>query len=409
MPAVSRRGDEMIHSPIRSLMPYARKAKEEGVKVFHLNIGQPDIETPEAALGSLREYEERIIQYGSSEGLLALRQVACDYYCKEVAAIDVEDIYVTTGASEAIMFTLFACFDPGSEIIIPQPFYANYIGFSHVSGVHLVPVNSTIANGFALPDTKDIEDKITPRTKAIFLCNPNNPTGNLYTKEELHSITGLVKKYDLFLIVDEVYREFCYDYDFYSVLNIEGLEDHVLVIDSISKVFSSCGSRIGFVVSRNRQLMANILKYAQLRLCPPMIGQHMAVSCFRDRASYLDKVRTEYDNRRQYLYDRLTNISGVTCYLPKAAFYIMTQLPIDDANAYCTWLLSTYRKDRKTIMMAPGHGFYLSRGQGISQVRIAFVLGIEALKEAMDILEDSLAVYPGRVSSHEAQPASKVG
>jgi len=408
MPVVSRRGEGMIHSPIRSLMPFARRAKNEGVEVLHLNIGQPDIETPEAALGSLKKFDERIIQYGSSEGSLELRQVACDYYCQEVAPIDLEDIYVTTGASEAIMFTLFACFDTGSEIIIPEPFYANYIGFSHVSGVHLVPVKSSISNSFALPDTKDIEDKITPRTKAIFLCNPNNPTGNLYTKDELESITGLVKKYDLFLIVDEVYREFCYDEEFYSVLNIEDLKDHVLVIDSISKVFSSCGSRIGFVVSRNRDLMATILKYAQLRLCPPMIGQHMAISCFKDRSTYLDAVRAEYDIRRKYLYERLSIMPGVKCYMPKAAFYIMTELPVDDAKDYCEWLLSTYRKDGKTIMIAPGHGFYLSRGRGTNQVRIAFVLGIAALKEAMDILEDSLAVYPGRTSDQRSRTLSEM-
>jgi len=393
MPEVSRRGERMIHSPIRSLIPYARSAKQEGAHVYHLNIGQPDIETPSAAIDALRTYDHKIIKYGASEGALSLRETVCRYYCDHVSNISIDDIYVTTGASEGILFTLFSCFDAGAEIIIPEPFYANYIGFSQISDVALIPVASSIDDGFALPDTADIDAKVNDRTEAIFLCNPSNPTGNLYTREELNAIAELAKKHDLFLIVDEVYREFCYEGDFYSALNLERLEDHVVVIDSISKVFSSCGSRIGFIVSRNEQLMSSILKYAQLRLCPPMIGQYMAEACFINRKTYLDEVRAEYDRRRLYLFDRLSNMKGVTCYLPKAAFYIMTELPVDDTDAYCKWLLSDFRLEGSTIMMAPGQGFYLTPQSGQRQVRIAFVLGLQALEKAMDILEASLTAY----------------
>lgn len=406
MPIISQRGAGMTQSPIRSLIPYARKAKEEGVHVYHLNIGQPDIETPPNALASLQTYDQTIIEYGASEGHMDLRMIAHQYYCDQVANIDLSDIYVTTGASEGIMFTLFACFDAGAEIIIPEPFYANYIGFSMISAVNLVPVKSSIQDGFSLPNTASFEEKITNKTKAIFLCNPSNPTGNLYSKKELMAIAELVKKHDLFLIVDEVYREFCYDEQFYSVLKIEGLEEHVIVIDSISKVFSACGSRIGFVVSRNAGLMESVLKYAQLRLCPPMIGQHIAHACFIDRTVYLDDVRKEYNKRRIFLFDRLSKISGVKCYLPKAAFYIMTELPVRDTDHFCQWLLSDFRKDQSTIMMAPGQGFYLTNETGKQQVRIAFVLGVPALEKAMDILESALATYINEVELATALSAN---
>ena len=404
MPQVSKRGESIIHSPIRSLIPYAREAKSRGVHVYHLNIGQPDIKTPANALKALREFSEPVVKYGASEGTLELRETVREYYNQHVSAIELENIYVTTGASEAILFTLFSCFDTGAEIIIPEPFYANYIGFSQVSGVELVPVQGSITDGFALPDQQSFRDKITSNTKAIFLCNPGNPTGNLYSEEELREIAGIVKEYDLFLIVDEVYREFCYDAPFYSVLNIEGLEQNVLVIDSISKVFSACGSRIGFIVSRNNDVLSNILKYAQLRLCPPIIGQHMAEGCILDRHAYLDEVRTEYNERRMYLYKRLSQMPGVTCYLPKAAFYIMTELPVEDTDEFCKWLLSDFAMNGETVMMAPGQGFYLTPEVGKRQVRIAFVLGMDALKTTMDILEEALSVYPNRIA--HAEPAT---
>lgn len=398
MPHVSRRGEAIIHSPIRSLIPFARQAKKKGVRVYHLNIGQPDIETPLPALEALRNYDQNIIGYGASEGSPILRKVVSEYYTDHVSPISSEEVYVTTGASEGILFALFSCFDPGAEIIIPEPFYANYIGFSQVSGINLVPVKSNIGNGFGLPDTRDFESKVTDKTKAIFLCNPGNPTGNLYSENELRAIAEVVQKHDLFLIVDEVYREFCYDEPFFSVLNIDGIEDHVLVIDSISKVFSACGARIGFIVSRNTSVMANILKYAQLRLCPPMIGQHMAVGCFENRDAYLKKVRDEYNRRRLYLYDRLSRMDGVKCYLPKAAFYIMAELPVDDTDHFCSWLLSDFQKDGATVMLAPGQGFYLTPDSGNKQVRIAFVLGIDALKKTMDILSAALAYYKETVA-----------
>jgi len=396
MPIVSRRGEHMIHSPIRSLIPYARKAKSEGAKVYHLNIGQPDIKTPKAAIDRLRSYDQSVIAYGASEGSDELREVVKDYYCDNVAPIDKSDVFVTTGASEGILFTLFSCFEPGQEIIIPEPFYANYIGFSQVSGVVLRPVQSSIKDGFGLPDPAAFVSQITQQTKAIFLCNPGNPTGNLYSEEDLREIGRLVKEHDLFLIVDEVYREFCYDQEFFSTLQLEGLEDHVVVIDSISKVFSACGNRVNFIVTRSDALKESILKYAQLRLCPPMIGQHLAVACFEDRERYIGPVREEYNRRREFLYSRLSKMKGVkNCYLPKAAFYIMTELDVVDTSHFCQWLLEEFRLNNQTVMMAPGAGFYLSNHMGKDQVRIAFVLSLEDLAAAMDVLEAGLVAYEG--------------
>ncbi len=394
----------MTQSPIRSLIPYARDAKSKGVDVIHLNIGQPDIETPQVAIERLKAYDNAIIEYGASEGDINLRKVVQQYYCDNVSVIDLEDIYVTTGASEAIMFTLFSCFDSHEEIIIPEPFYANYIGFAHTSGVNLVPVTSRLEDGFKLPSPEAFIQKITTSTKAIFLCNPGNPTGNLYSKSELEEIAQLVKKYDLFLIVDEVYREFCYDDEFTSVLALNDIRDHVVVIDSISKVFSACGSRIGFIVSRNDEIMANILKYAQLRLCPPMIGQYMATACFEGRLTYLEQVKEEYNQRRKFLYNRLSKIEGVKIYMPKAAFYIMTELPVEDASHFAMWLLKDFDLNGRTIMLAPGNGFYLNQENGKSQVRIAFVLGVEELGAAMDILEAALQEY-AQLSTTQKQPS----
>ena len=377
-----------------------------GTKVYHLNIGQPDILTPVEAIEALKNYNEDILKYGASEGIMELRRTVKAYYDEHVAAIDIENIYVTTGASEGILFGLFSCFDPDEEIIIPEPFYANYIGFSKVSGVKLVPVTSRIDDGFKLPDSSEFLSRITSNTKAIFLCNPGNPTGNLYSREELLKIGRIVKEHDLFLIVDEVYREFCYDEDFTSVLSLKGLDDHVMVIDSVSKVFSACGSRIGFIVSRNQELMKTILKYAELRLCPPMIGQYVAEACFVNRKPYLDSVKEEYRQRRDYLYQRLQQISGVVIYLPKAAFYIMTQLPVDDTTRFCRWLLEEFRYDGSTVMLAPGSGFYLSPEYGQNQVRIAFVLGVEDLKKAMDCLQEGLEVYKRTVLNQETSVTS---
>lgn len=408
MPIVSKRGERMTQSPIRSLIPYAREAKSRGVDVIHLNIGQPDIKTPQAAIDRLKGYDNEIIEYGSSEGDLNLRKVAHRYYCEHVSEINLSDIYVTTGASEAILFTLFSCFDAHEEVIIPEPFYANYIGFAHTSSVNLVSVTSELDDGFKLPSPDAFVQKITSNTKAIFLCNPGNPTGNLYSKSELIEIAQLVKKYDLFLIVDEVYREFCYDEEFTSVLELDDIQNHVVVIDSISKVFSACGSRVGFVVSRNQELMSHILKYAQLRLCPPMIGQYMAVACFEDRSTYIQEVKAEYNKRRKFLHERLSKIPGVKIYMPKAAFYIMTELPVDDAGHFATWLLKDFNHNGRTIMLAPGNGFYLNEEHGRSQVRIAFVLGVEELAAAMDILDHALKQYASMSATQKQQSYSYI-
>jgi aspartate aminotransferase len=393
MPVVSKRGNELTQSPIRSLIPYAREAKESGKQVYHLNIGQPDILTPKAALDSLKSFDEAIIPYGQSEGQPSLREAVSTYYESFGAFIEPEDILVSTGASEAILFALFSCFDSGEDIIIPEPFYANYIGFAQVTGIHMIPVPSDIEKGFALPSIESFKNRITKRTRAIFLCNPGNPTGNLYSREELTQLAELIKEQDLFLIVDEVYREFCYDEPFTSVLSIEGLEEHVLVIDSISKVFSSCGSRIGYLVTRNEELRQTLLKFGQLRLCAPMIGQHMAESCYPGRVQYITQVRKEYNERRLYLHSRLSKMKGVKCYMPKAAFYIMAELPVDDAEKFCKWLLTDFEKDGATIMLAPGDGFYIHKEAGRRQARIAFVLDVKKLEKAMDILEQSLMAY----------------
>ena len=393
MPVVSKRGNELTQSPIRSLIPYAREAKESGKQVYHLNIGQPDILTPKAALDSLKSFDEAIIPYGESEGQPSLREAVSTYYESFGAFIEPEDILVSTGASEAILFALFSCFDSGEDIIIPEPFYANYIGFAQVTGIHMIPVPSDIEKGFALPSIESFKNRITKRTRAIFLCNPGNPTGNLYSREELTQLAELIKEQDLFLIVDEVYREFCYDEPFTSVLSIEGLEEHVLVIDSISKVFSSCGSRIGYLVTRNEELRQTLLKFGQLRLCAPMIGQHMAESCYPGRVQYITQVRKEYNERRLYLHSRLSKMKGVKCYMPKAAFYIMAELPVDDAEKFCKWLLTDFEKDGATIMLAPGDGFYIHKEAGRRQARIAFVLDVKKLEKAMDILEQSLMAY----------------
>ncbi len=393
MPRVSKRGDQLIQSPIRSLVPYAREARRKGKHIFYLNIGQPDIETPTLAIESLKNYDQSIIKYGPSEGQYELRDTVARYYESLGLPIDYQDVLVTTGASEAILFALFSSFDAGEEIIIPEPFYANYIGFAQVWGIRMVPITSYIDNGFALPSMGEFEAKITGQTKAIFLCNPGNPAGNLYNEKELKELAKLVKDKDLFLIIDEVYREFCYDEKFTSVLALEGLEENVLVIDSISKVFSACGTRIGFLVTRNEELRHALVKFAELRLCPPRIGQVIAEACYCNRAEYISKVKEEYNQRRHYLYDRLSKMHGVKCYLPKAAFYIMTELPVDDAEKFCQWLLTDFDLDGNTVMMAPGDGFYIHKEAGKRQVRIAFILNVKKLEKAMDCLEQGLVEY----------------
>ena len=332
MPNQSVRGTNLAHSPIRSLMPYARQAKAQGKKVFHLNIGQPDIPTPPKALDKIKSNQTSIISYGASEGMPALRTQVAAYYRKFGAQLEQNDVFVTTGASEAILFALFASCDAGDEVIIPEPFYANYLGFADTSSVNIVPITSTLATNFSLPKPAAFEALITPKTKAIILCNPGNPTGQLYSRSDLIALMQIVKKHDLFLIVDEVYKEFCYDQPFTSALSFPELSEHVIVLDSISKVFSSCGARVGFLISKNKGIQTSVEKYAQLRLCPPHFGQQLALACFEDHGAYIEKAKEEYRQRRKILFDALSRIPGLQCSLPEAAFYIIVQLPIKDAS-----------------------------------------------------------------------------
>jgi len=393
MPNGSKRGNDLNQSPIRGLVPYARQAKAAGREVIHLNIGQPDIETPPAALEKIKVLESDIIKYGPSEGLPSLRARVRDYYDKYQANLSVEDIFVTTGASEAIMFALFAVCNEGEEIIVPEPFYANYIGFAQVSSVSIVPLSTTFDSGFDLPDLEAFEELITNKTKAIFLCNPGNPTGKVYDKKQLDQIIELVKKKNIFLIVDEVYREFCYDNDFTSVLSYKEAKQNVIVIDSISKVFSSCGARVGYLITKNEEIKKSVIKYAQMRLCPPYFGQQLAEACYDNHASYIEKAKQKYTRRRKTLYQGLTRIKGVEAYLPDGAFYNIIKLPVEDANAFCTWLLSDFSHNNHTVMMAPADGFYINQALGASQVRIAYVLNEERLKLALKILEKGLEQF----------------
>lgn len=389
----SHRGLNMTLSPIRSLLPFARKAKKEGRNVFHLNIGQPDIPTPPQAMEAIRAVKDRIISYGPSEGLPSLRALVAQYFNKFDAHVTADDIYVTTGASEAILFTLFATCDVGDEVIIPEPFYANYLGFAETSSIKIVPITTHIEEAFGLPSPEAFEQLITPRTRAIMLCNPGNPTGQLYTADQLNKILDLCKRHNLFMVVDEVYREFCYDTNFTSILSVEGGEDHVIVIDSISKVFSSCGARIGYLITKNEDIRNTVLKYAQLRLCPPYLGQVLAEACYRYGHDYIEEAKIEYAKRREVLYSGLNSIDGIKAYKPTAAFYNIVELPVPNATEFCKWMLSDFNHNGNTVMLAPAGGFYFSEHVGASQVRIAYILNENHLQQALECLQVGLKQY----------------
>ena len=396
MPEVSDRVKNAYQSPIRKLVPFADKAKADGKKIYHLNIGQPDLCTPSAAFDKIRNADIKVLEYGPSAGNFSYRKKLVDYYKRFDVSITPENIMVTTGASEAILFLILSCLDKGDEMIIPEPFYANYIGFSEIGDVRIQSITSTIETCFALPSTDEFEKKITPKTKAILICNPNNPTGCLYSKEALKELSELVRKHNLFLFVDEVYREFCYDgQSFFSVMNLTGCEDNVVVVDSISKRYSACGARIGAIVTRNLQIVDAVNKLGQFRLCAPMIGQIMAEAILDEDDNYLAESCEEYDRRRNVLHNRLNNMEGVTCYKPGGAFYIFTRLPIDDGDRFCQWLLEDFSHENQTVMLAPGAGFYTTAGLGKDEVRIAYVLNEHDLNKAMDCLEEALKVYPG--------------
>jgi aspartate aminotransferase len=396
MPAISLKGQTMPESPIRKLVPFAERAREKGRKVFHLNIGQPDIETPIQAMEAVRHNHIKVLEYSHSAGFESYRKGLASYYQRCGIDISFEDLIVTTGGSEAILFAMNSITDPGDEIIIPEPFYANYNGFGISSGVNVVPITSRIEDNFALPPIAEFEALITDRTKAIMICNPGNPTGYLYTREELEELARLVKKYDLFLLADEVYREFAYDgAQHHSILNLPGLEENAIMIDSVSKRYSMCGARIGCLVSRNVEVMATALKYAQARLSPPTLAQIASEAALETGPEYFEAVKKEYTQRRDILVEGLNSIEGVTCPKPRGAFYAMAQLPVDNAERFAQWLLSTFELDNQTVMLAPAEGFYATPGMGLNQVRLAYVLNVEALKKSVDILKEALKQYPG--------------
>ena len=397
MPKISNKGIAMPESPIRKLVPFAEAAKKKGKKVYHLNIGQPDIKTPELALEAIHNFSDKVVEYSHSAGFESYRNGLSGYYQNLGIDVNKNDIIVTTGGSEALLFALNSCLDSGDEIIIPEPFYANYNGFATSSGVTVKPIITLIDDGFSLPKIEEFEKLITPKTKAILICNPGNPTGYLYSKEELETLKNIVLKHDLFIIADEVYREFTYDGNVHhSVLNIEGLEQNSIVIDSTSKRYSMCGIRVGCVVSKNKEFMATAMKFAQARLSPPTFGQIAGEAALNTPQSYFDEVNAEYLSRRDLLVEGLNKIEGVICPKPKGAFYAIAQLPIDDADKFARWLLEDFDLNGETIMVAPAAGFYATPNTGTKQVRIAYVLNKEALQNSITILAAALKVYPGR-------------
>jgi len=397
----------MPPSPIRKLVPYAEAAKKRGVQIFHLNIGQPDIHSPKVMLDAVRNNTLEVIEYSHSAGIESYRRKLAGYYQKNNIQVDWQDIIITTGGSEAIEIGMMACLNPGDEIIVPEPYYANYNGFSTQASVVVRPVASSIESGFALPPIQEFEKAITPRTKAILICNPGNPTGYLYTRTELETLKALALKYDLFLFADEVYREFCYDgRDYVSVMHLSELEQHVVLMDSISKRYSACGARIGALVSRNKEVMAAALKFAQARLSPPTFGQIAAEAAIDTPASYFEEVKAEYVARRDYVVDALNKMDGVFCPKPSGAFYCMAQLPVDDADRFCQWLLESFSHNGQTVMLAPASGFYSKPELGKKQVRIAYVLNLDSLRAAMNCLEEALKVYPGREQPVTARAAT---
>ncbi|MFL2569154.1 MAG: pyridoxal phosphate-dependent aminotransferase [Flavobacteriales bacterium] len=398
MPNISNKGTKMPESPIRKLVPFAAGAKKKGKTVFHLNIGQPDIESPKLALDAIHNFKHKVVEYSHSAGFESYRKGLATYYQKLGIDIEYNDVMVTTGGSEALLFGLNSCLDNGDEIIIPEPFYANYNGFSISAGVKVKPITTSINDGFALPNIEEFEKLITPQTKAILICNPGNPTGYLYSKEELETLRDIVIKHDLFLFADEVYREFCYDGNtHHSVLNIEGLEQNAVVIDSTSKRYSMCGIRVGCMISKNKDLMATALKFAQARLSPPTFGQVAGEAALSTPQSYFDEVSKEYVQRRDLLIEGLNKIEGVICPKPKGAFYCIAQLPVDNADKFAQWLLEEFDHEGKTLMVAPAAGFYSTPNTGTNQVRIAYVLNQEALAQAIICLEKALEVYTGRI------------
>lgn len=398
MPQISQRGTLMPASPIRKLVPLADGAKARGVHVYHLNIGQPDLPTPQAALDAIRNIDRKVLEYSPSQGYLSYRTKLVDYYKKYDINLTPDDIIITTGGSEAVLFSFMACLNPGDEIIMPDPFYANYQAFAISAGAVIRTIPTTIEEGFCLPKVERFEELINERTKAIMICNPNNPTGYLYTRREMNQIRDLVKKYDLYLFSDEVYREFIYTGSPYiSACHLEGIEDNVVLIDSVSKRYSECGIRIGALITKNKQVREAVMKFCQARLSPPLIGQIAAEASLDEPEMYARETYDEYVERRKCLIDGLNRIPGVYSPIPMGAFYTVARLPVDDSERFCEWCLSEFDYEGETVMMAPASGFYTTPGAGRNEVRIAYVLKKEDLQRALIVLEKALEAYPGRV------------
>ena len=397
MPIISVKGINMPESPIRKLVPYSEKAKAQGKTIYHLNIGQPDIATPQVALDAIKNIDRTVIEYSHSAGFQSYREKLSTYYKGIGIDVTSDEIIITTGGSEALIFGFMTCFNPGDEVIIPEPFYANYNGFAQTAGINIVPVTAKIENGFALPPIEDFEKKITPKTKGIVICNPANPTGYLYSKEELEQLRDIVKKHDLFLFADEVYREFCYDgAQPYSVMNLTGIEENTILIDSVSKRYSMCGARIGALITHNKDVLKTVLKFAQARLSPPTLAQIASEAALDTPPSYFTDVIDEYVERRNILVDGLNQIEGVNCPKPEGAFYCIAQLPIDNSDKFCQWLLEEFDYGGQTVMMAPATGFYATKGLGTKEVRLAYVLNKDALRRSVKCIEEALKVYPGK-------------
>ncbi|HOB78479.1 MAG TPA: pyridoxal phosphate-dependent aminotransferase [Bacteroidales bacterium] len=397
MLSISKKGQMMPPSPIRKLVPYADAAKKRGVKVYHLNIGQPDIETPKLAIDALKNINLKVIEYSHSAGILSFREKLCKYYEENNIHVTPDEIIVTTGGSEAILFTFGTIMDNDDEVIIPEPYYANYNGFAINAGVKVVPIMSTIEDNYALPPIEEFEKYITPKTKAILICNPNNPTGYLYSQEEIEKLGKLVKKHNLFLIADEVYREFVYDGSkHFSVMHLKEIEQNIILVDSVSKRYSACGFRIGMLVSKNKEVMATAMKFAQARLSPPTFGQIAAEAAIDVDKSYFEAIKKEYVARRNVVIEGIKSIPGAYCPTPKGAFYVMAKLPIDDSDKFCQWLLEDFNVNNETVMLAPATGFYSVPERGLQEVRISYVLNVDDMKRSMELLKKALEVYPGR-------------
>jgi aspartate aminotransferase len=394
---ISKRGQLMPPSPIRKLVPFAEAAKKRGTHVFHLNIGQPDVETPPSILEAVRKADIRVLEYSHSAGNESYRRRLVQYYKKVGIEVGIEDIIITTGGSEAIMFGFFTCLNEGDDVIIPEPYYANYNGFAVQAGVKVVPITSNIETGFALPPISDFKKIITSKTKAIIVCNPNNPTGYLYSRAEMEALKDICLKHDLYLFSDEAYREFCYDGAYISAMHLQGLEQHVVLMDTISKRYSACGARIGALVTKNKVVLSAAMKFAQARLSPPGLAQILGEAAIDLPENYFDAPKREYQERRDLMVKRLQEMPGVFCPTPGGAFYAIARLPIDDADAFCQWLLESFSFKNSTVMLAPASGFYGTPGLGKNEVRLAYVLNKQDLSDAMDCLEEALKIYPGKV------------